>query len=184
MIMPGETKTISLPMKRQADGSFWGEWKEGDPDPTVESQGVQGWSFQQVPPPVAAPIQNRAQELGLCDGLRVKLSRHGGWRCSECRQMQRDRAEQVWVPAGVLAHDPAWSVTETCRRNTYNGHFSAWCLPCARRLGGGVLGINKLLSIGKSETGGATETGNSFPLMFGAAMGLIGLWVLLVTVAK
>lgn len=87
--------------------------------------------FREVPPPAQAPVQSRAAELGLPDGLRVETSRSGGWRCACCGSMQRGETDQVWVPDTVQRHDPAWSVTEACRRNAYNGHFSGWCLGCA-----------------------------------------------------
>lgn len=106
IIMPGETKTIT-------------------------------WPLEEVPPPKTAPVQDRARELGLPDGLKVETPRDSRqWRCCSCSRMQRPNSEQVWVPDGVLPGDPAWSVTETCRQNAYNGNYSAWCLKCAKSLGG------------------------------------------------
>lgn len=121
---------------------------------------MMGWSFQEVPPPKAAPIQDRAKELGLLDGLQVEASRHGQWRCSNCNEMQPSGVDRVWVPDSVRAGDPAWSVTEACRVNAYNGHCSAWCMSCALRLGG---------SLRSSIASGAARF-NYFPFTFGAIM--------------
>lgn len=35
-----------------------------------------------------------------------------------------------------MSWDSAKTVTEICRRNAFNGHFSKWCLSCALGLGG------------------------------------------------
>lgn len=166
IIMPGETKTISLPMKRQANGSFSGEWKVG--------------SFQEVAPPEAAPVQDRAKELGLPDGLRVEAQRrHGQWRCSNCNGMQPS-GDKIWVPDSVRVGDPAWSVTEACRQNAYNGYHSAWCVPCARRLGGSLCSsITKSFMAEKSAM-----QFNYFPFVFGMAMLIGGFFVILMALTK
>lgn len=134
IIMPGQSVSISVPMKRNPDGSFSGSWKEGDPTGTPPECAEVG-HFTEVPPPAQAPIQTRAQELGLPAGLRVETDR-SQWRCANCHMMQPGGSEQVWVPDGVCAGDPEWSVTEAARLGAYNGDSSAWCLRCARKFSG------------------------------------------------
>lgn len=88
--------------------------------------------FEEVPPPTEAPIQSRAEELRLPNGLRVEKSREDSspWRCDCCNKLQRPGSEEVWVPDGIQKKDSAWSVSETARAYAYNGRFSAWCLSC------------------------------------------------------
>jgi hypothetical protein len=86
--------------------------------------------MQEVPPPTTAPVDDIAETLGLCDGLRPWKADHQS-RCSNCDQMQRSNSWMVWVPDSVKSSDPDWSVTEACRLNAYNGHSSGWCLKCA-----------------------------------------------------
>lgn len=118
-LMPGQSTSIGveIPMGIGQGGTF---------------------SFQEVPPPATAPVQPRAKELGLPDGLRVEPSSRGSWRCGHCGRMQHDGTEQVWVPDGARMGDPIWSVTESARRVAFNGGSTAWCLSCAKRLGGGL----------------------------------------------
>lgn len=94
-----------------------------------------------VPPPAKIPVQKRAQELGLPDGLRVDSQVRSGWRCDQCDRMQHSGTELVWVPDGVKLSDPIWSVTEIARQNAFNGSWSGWCLSCARKLGHAGPGI-------------------------------------------
>lgn len=91
------------------------------------------FSFTEVPPPTVAPVHQIAETLGLCDGLRAERNTHQ-YRCGQCHQMQQNGAWGVWVPDGVRVGDPSWSVTESARRNAYNGTFTTWCLDCALRL--------------------------------------------------
>jgi hypothetical protein len=48
---------------------------------------------------------------------------------------------EVWVPDDVSPSDAAWAVTESARKSAYNGHLTAWCLPCAKRLGAPLAGV-------------------------------------------
>lgn len=94
------------------------------------------WQLVPVPPPTKAPVQDIAETLDLVDGLEVEKAGAGGWRCDNCSRYQTDPgAWQVWVPDSVMPHDRGDEVTEQCRSMAYNGEFSAWCLPCARKLG-------------------------------------------------
>lgn len=92
--------------------------------------------FEQVPPPNKAPEHERAAELGLLPWLRGEVAERQ-FRCASCNGMVARGGVQVWIPDGVRRKDPAWSVEEFCRTNAYNGHFSAWCLKCARELSPG-----------------------------------------------
>lgn len=67
-------------------------------------------------------------------GVRTEPSRYGAWRCGGCQQMQHSRSLQAWMPDGTLTGDPMWAVLERCRRMMWNGHFTAWCLTCCRKL--------------------------------------------------
>lgn len=89
--------------------------------------------FEMVPAPTKAPEQKEAGQLGLATGIRVEQSHHQ-WRCACCLQMQRPNSLAAWLPDSVQQGDPAWSVTEACRQNAYNGSFSAWCIPCAKTI--------------------------------------------------
>lgn len=137
IIMPGQTVAIDVPMKKNEDGSYSGEWKEGDP---INRQSV--GHFVEVPPPRRAPHYSQSEELGIVPALRAEKS-HRSWRCCQCHQMQQDNTWQVWVPDGVMAHDPDWSVTEAARRVAYNGGLSAWCLRCAKKLGRGSAALSR-----------------------------------------
>lgn len=90
-----------------------------------------GWKFEPVPPPAKAPVQELAESLGVCVGLRVEKSLGGQWRCACCSRMQPAGTWLVWVPDSVRRGDPSWSVTEAARVNAFNGHSSGWCLSCA-----------------------------------------------------
>ena len=76
----------------------------------------------------------REQSEALAPGLRFEKT-GSAYRCAHCGKMQRADPGLVWVPDGVALGDPAWSVTEQCRRVAYNGDWSGWCLECARKLG-------------------------------------------------
>ncbi len=89
--------------------------------------------FKEVPPPAEAPVQQEAGQLGLPKGVRVEHG-HRQWRCSCCSQMQPPNSLQAWIPDSVRRGDPAWSVTEACRVNAYNGSSSAWCIKCAKSI--------------------------------------------------
>lgn len=104
-------------------------------------------SFVPVPPPDAAPVQDLADTLGLAPGLRVEED-WGQFRCACCKRMQPRGSYLVWVPDGVERGDPAWSVTEECRRSAFNGSGSGWCLGCAKRIGETEIDPLPLLLIG------------------------------------
>lgn len=85
-------------------------------------------------PPAEVPVDEKARSLGLVDGLRAEESERP-YRCDPCNQMQPAGSVIVWVPRGVLPSDPEWSIKETGRENAFNGHWSGWCLGCAKKLG-------------------------------------------------
>lgn len=91
-----------------------------------------------APPPAEAPIQPEADAAGLIAGLRVGRSggRGGPYRCSACHKLVTADVPSVMVPDGVRIGDDSAAVTEVCRRSAFNGHFSGWCLPCAKKLSG------------------------------------------------
>jgi hypothetical protein len=91
--------------------------------------------FEPVPPPREAPEQPEAKRLGLLRGLRTETTTSGPYRCASCSRWMRKGDTEVQVPDAVNAGDSADVITEACRRNAYNGSFSAWCLPCALKLG-------------------------------------------------
>lgn len=93
------------------------------------------FQMQIVPPPEKAPIQSLAAELGLCNGLQAE-QRDSQSRCSCCAQMMPKGSWLVWVPDSIRRGDPSWAVTEAARENAFNGHWSGWCLDCARLLSG------------------------------------------------
>lgn len=90
--------------------------------------------FKMCPPPKEAPVDPTATKLGLVAGLRAELT-PSMYRCDQCNEMVPSGSWQVWVPDSVRRNDPAWAVTEAVRLNSYNGSFSAWCLPCGKKLG-------------------------------------------------
>jgi hypothetical protein len=116
-LLPGQSTSVEIPIP-----------------PEIAAQ-LRDGHFEEVPPPAAAPVQPRAKELGLLDGLHAHETDHP-YRCGWCSQMQPSGSLQVWVPDGVRRGDPSWSVKEAARRGAYNGHSTAWCLKCARKLGG------------------------------------------------
>ena len=87
-----------------------------------------------VPPPKKVVPDDVGEKLGLLPGLRAK--RDSGGRCSECGCWRSDGDWLVWVPDSVEMRDSESEVIEQIRVNTYNGHFSGWCLDCAKKLGG------------------------------------------------
>jgi hypothetical protein len=89
--------------------------------------------FIEVPPPEQAPTDELGEAYGLPKGLHFD-STGDEWRCASCSVMQKPDSPLVWVPDGVRRGDPEWSVTESARRNAYNGHSSGWCLKCAQTL--------------------------------------------------
>lgn len=89
-------------------------------------------AMTKVPPPATVPVDQVADTLGLCHGLRATRT-DDQYRCACCREMRPPESWIVWVPDGVLKGDPEWSVTESSRRNAYNGHHSGWCLECAKQ---------------------------------------------------
>lgn len=112
-LMPGQSTSISVPLPASA------EW-------SIQAGGC----FVQAPPPKKAPVQDIAETLGLCAGLRAER-RSDQWRCANCSKMQPVNSWLVWVPDSVRCGDEEWAVVEECRRNAYNGHNSGWCLKCA-----------------------------------------------------
>lgn len=92
------------------------------------------WEFKMVDPPAEVPVDEKARSLGLVDGLRAEES-ESSYRCDPCNQMQPPGSVIVWVPRGVMRWDPEWSVKEAGRLAAHNGHWSGWCLKCARGLG-------------------------------------------------
>ena len=95
--------------------------------------------FREVPPPSEAPVQDKAEQLGLVRGLQVDDGEYAmdhQWRCGQCRRMQPIGSPQVWVPDNIRKSDPDWAVTEACRQNAFNGHATAWCLKCAPKADG------------------------------------------------
>lgn len=70
----------------------------------------------------------------LVEGLEESKSQNS-YRCMHCNQMQPAGSSIIFVPDSVKVYDPAWSITEECNKNKWNGHFSGWCLKCARKLG-------------------------------------------------
>ena len=74
-------------------------------------------------------LDANGESLGLVHGLKAEKSERG-FRCHECRQMQRVGAWLVWVPNGLRKGDPAWAFEEAC---IYTGQMSGsgWCLDCA-----------------------------------------------------
>lgn len=93
------------------------------------------FKFEEVPPPETVPVQDRAQRLGLLDGLRAE-DREGGWRCSSCNKYQTgDKTLMVWVPDNVKRTDSTEEIKDMCRRSAYNGTSSGWCVSCAKKLG-------------------------------------------------
>lgn len=103
-----------------------------------------------VPPPLEVPIDSAASRYGLVAGLRLEEKCGGQYRCSICRQMKKEGTPLVWVPDGVLPHDPAWSISEKCRRGARNGTRSGWCLSCAKKLGAKSL-VQRFLNWIRSE---------------------------------
>jgi len=63
--------------------------------------------------------------------IRAEVMDHE-FRCGQCDRMQHAGVRMVWVPDSVRRGDPLWSVMATCRRQAWNGHFTAWCLRCTR----------------------------------------------------
>lgn len=90
------------------------------------------FTFKEVPPPDDVPVDQLGAALGLCDGLRAETTDFM-YRCGCCNQMQRPGSYIVHVPYCVLPGDPAWSVSEHCRRGAYNGMYDGWCIDCAPR---------------------------------------------------
>lgn len=117
ILMPGQSTSISVEIPPEAAAIM-----------------QDGGHFVEVPPPAKVPVQGAAEALGLVPGLRAEKSRGGGWRCSNCHQMQPGGSWEVWVPDSVRHGDPESAITEACRRNAYNGHHSAWCLKCAPKV--------------------------------------------------
>lgn len=91
--------------------------------------------FIEVPPPAKAPVQDIAETLGLCAGLKAERSR-SQYRCAACDKMQPGSTWLVWVPDSVMITDPVWSVIEAGRLNARNGSHSGWCLSCALKVSG------------------------------------------------
>lgn len=89
-------------------------------------------SMTPTPPPEAAPLDPRADHLGLIAGL--KAIKDGQFRCASCRKLSERDAWLVWVPGAVRHGDSPAAVEEACRQNAFNGHTSGWCLPCAKAL--------------------------------------------------
>lgn len=106
-----------------------------DREERFHEDGSNGWGFQIVPPPSAAPHHDGSEELGILPCLRANRDDRGGWRCSHCREMQKPGTYLVWVPDNTHISESAESITEASRQGAYNGHSSGWCLSCARKLG-------------------------------------------------
>lgn len=160
IIMPGQSVTVRVPLKADGEGSFSGEWR-----------------MEEVPPPREAPVQNEAEQLGLCRGLRAEKSRFGQWRCSCCHKMQREGDWQVWVPDSVMRGDPEWSVTEAARQNAWNGHLSAWCLKCAPKGSPATKQDRAALALPPQPS----DPTNYFPLAFAVALGAFAIMAMIAT---
>jgi hypothetical protein len=90
--------------------------------------------FVDVPPPVTIPANQLAVSLGLLHFLQPEKS-DTQFRCAQCHTMQPGGSYLVWIPDSVRLGDPAWATAESCRQNWLNGHFTGWCVGCARKLG-------------------------------------------------
>jgi hypothetical protein len=54
------------------------------------------------------------------------------WRCGECRQPQPIGSVVAWIPDGMSRSQSLGDLVVRCRREAWNGHTTAWCLPCCR----------------------------------------------------
>lgn len=91
--------------------------------------------------PARAAQRQICAALGLLPGLRAERSSDRQWRCAACKSMQAGRSWQIWVSDSVRKGDAPERVIEEARRSAFNGHGSAWCLGCARALGGPLRAI-------------------------------------------
>jgi hypothetical protein len=77
------------------------------------------------------------EPLGLLPCLFVQID-FDKWGCFICKRKQPAGSYLVWVPMDTKPGDTAASVIEAC--DDPKGHAAAWCLDCARTLGGGTEG--------------------------------------------
>ena len=79
------------------------------------------------------------EPLGLLPCLFVQIDPHR-WGCHVCKRKQPAGSYLVWVPMDTKPGDTAASVIAAC--DDPKGHQAAfaWCLDCARTLGGGAEG--------------------------------------------
>jgi hypothetical protein len=91
------------------------------------------FSLTPVPPPKVAPVHDQAAAFGLTRGLRPKEASRE-CKCGSCRRKIESYTWGVWVPDHVRESMTADQVTELARVNTYNGHWTFWCMECALRL--------------------------------------------------
>jgi hypothetical protein len=73
------------------------------------------------------------EPLGLLPCLSVEIYPESSG-CFVCKRKQPAGSHQVWVPMDVKPGDAAASVAEACEDP--RGYQAAWCLECARTLGG------------------------------------------------
>jgi hypothetical protein len=92
-----------------------------------------GGFWGEVPPPAQAPVDPVAAGQGLATGLKWERLSGGRSRCACCGCDIPSGGVIVWVPDGVHRTMTEAQVTELCRLNALNGHWSGWCLQCAPR---------------------------------------------------
>ena len=71
--------------------------------------------------------------------LRCMVSEPYTSRCSNCSTKSPD-GKFAWIPDGTRMGDPLPALMKTEKANRFNGHASAWCIPCVLKLikkGGG-----------------------------------------------
>ncbi len=73
------------------------------------------------------------EPLGLLPCLSVEIYPEW-WGCSACKRKQPAGSPLVWVPIDTKPGDAAESVAEACVDP--RGYRAAWCIQCARTLGG------------------------------------------------
>lgn len=85
----------------------------------------------------SAKYPERPRPDGVMECLRIEDKRadafnSGGFRCGNCREMQRADEFIVWVPSNVRMGERAVSIANASER--FNGESSGWCVDCARKL--------------------------------------------------
>lgn len=122
ILMPGQSTSIAVELPPEVAAA-------------IMQQGGR-FVLEKVPAPTRAIVHDLAETLGLCAGLRAERY-NDKFSCTTCHRLYAKGNWLVWVPDSVwLSRNlPTELVTEACRQNTYNGHWSAWCLACAHKLG-------------------------------------------------